>query len=98
VNVLNFLAGLATIVLAMELLVLVFLVAAVCGGIWFGLRFAEKKADPALDKVNSYIDQARGYERMGLRMAVKPLIILHAFGEMVGVTVTSLVNRAREAK
>ena len=92
---LNFLAGLAAIVLAIELVVLVFILAAICAGVWYGLRFADRKATPAFNKVNEYVDRARGYERTGLRYAVKPFIALHVFGESVGVTLSDLIERSR---
>jgi hypothetical protein len=97
-GVLNFLAGLAEIILAIELVVLLLVIAAVCAGIWFGLRFAEKKATPAFDKANEYIAKGRAYEQKGLRIAAKPVIMLHAFGEQVGVTLTRLIDQAREER
>lgn len=98
-GVLNFIAGLAEILLAIELVVVTLILAALCAGIWFGLRFAEKKAVVGLDKANEYIAKGRNYERKGLGMAVKPVIEIHAIGEQVGVTLTRVIARARnEAK
>lgn len=94
-GVLNFIAGLAAIVLAIELFILVLVIAAVCGGLWFGLRFAEKKASPAFAKVNGYVELARRYEKTALGIAVKPVIQAHEFGALIAGTLGSLVERAQ---
>jgi hypothetical protein len=96
-GVLNFIAGLAAVILTLELLVLTILIAAICVGVWYGLRFAERKAHPLFDKVNGYVEMARNYEHRGLRLLVKPVIVAHACGEQIGVTISSLLEQARRS-
>ncbi|HEV3312191.1 MAG TPA: hypothetical protein VG815_16900 [Chloroflexota bacterium] len=95
-DALNLVAALAAVILGVELFVVTLLLAAICFGIWFGLRFAERKAQPAFDKIDGYVTQARAIERKALGFVVKPLIEAHAFGEMIGVTIAGLAERTRE--
>lgn len=95
-NVLNFIAGIAAIILGLELVIACLLAAALCGGIWFGLRFAEKKAMPLFDKVNGYMAKGRQIERMSLSYAVKPFIMAHALGAQIGITASTLAERTRD--
>lgn len=97
-DALNFIGALAAILLLLELLVLLVVVAALCAGLGFGMRFVDKRSSPVLDKVNAYIEQARGYRRKGLRLAVKPIIAIHALGESLGVTVGTLIEQARNTE
>lgn len=97
-GVLNFLAGLAAIILALELLVVTLLAAAVCGGIWYGLRIAQRKSPPLLARANGYIDKARAYERTGLRLLVKPVILANAYGVSAGTAILTLIERARAGR
>lgn len=95
---LDFIAGLAEIILALILLIATLLVAALCGGLWFGLRFTERKSGPALDKVNEYVGKARRFEKTGLGYAVKPVIAANSAGEAAGNAITALVRKAHEGK
>jgi len=96
VDVLNFMAGLAEIVLAIELVFVVFVLAAICAGIWFGLSKAESKGiEPGFAKLNEYLSRGAELRHKGIRTAMTPLIALVSFGEVVSVTVRSLVARAK---
>ena len=94
---LNILAGLAAILLGFELLVVVLIIAAVCGGIWFGLLKGDQKASIGFAKLHRYLEQVRNYERLGLRTAVKPVILLYGLAEAVAVTVQRLVEHAQDS-
>jgi hypothetical protein len=96
-DVLNILAGLAAIVLSLELLLATILFAALCGGIWYGLRMAQKKSRPAYAKVHEFIAKGEELERKGLTRAVRPLIVVVAYGEQVGTTVSRLIERTQHS-
>ncbi len=93
-GVLNLLASIAVIVLALELLVAVLLFAAVCGGLWFGLRLGQKKSSTLFAKLDGYVGMAREQERRVLGYAALPFIQGTALGEMVLTIVRSLYSRA----
>jgi len=95
VGVLNFIAGLATIILALELLIATLLFAAVCGGLWFGLNFGDRKLQPLLVKLNGYIAKGESLERQGLSKALRPLIAASSFGASIAATVSELGARTR---
>jgi hypothetical protein len=96
VDVLNAIAGVAAIILALELLIVVVLFAALCVGAWYGLRMGQRQVQPGFVKVNDYVAQGRAIERKALGIIAKPFIVAHSFGEIVGVTVTTVVARTRE--
>lgn len=96
-GVLDFIAGVAAIILAIELFVAMVLFAGICGAIWFGLRLAQKKTDPGIQKLNGYIDRYRPYERRGLGYLALPVILAYQWAARIGATVTSLFDEARRA-
>lgn len=95
-DTLNTLAGIAAIILSLELLLATILFAALCAGIWFGLRLAQKKSRPAYEKVHQLIAKGEDLERKGLTRAVRPLIVATAYGEQIGTTVSRLIERTRQ--
>lgn len=92
-GVLNFIAGLAAIILAFELLIATLLFAALCGGLWFGLNLGNKKLSPLFVKANTFIEKGQQKERKGLRVALTPLIKASAVGTSVAASVTYLRSR-----
>lgn len=95
---LNFIAGLAAVILVLELLAVTILGAALCGGVWYGLRLVKRKSHSAFDKVNGYVDKTRVVEHGALRYVVAPVIVAHSLGENIGVTVSKLVKQVREGR
>jgi hypothetical protein len=96
-DILNFFADLAEVILTIELLLLILVIAAVCAGVAFGVWWAESRVNPLFARLNGYISQGQDYERTGLRMAVKPLIAIHTVGECVAVTLRTLRDSARRS-
>ena len=94
-GVLDLLAGIAAVILALELFVVTVIFAAACAGVWFGLRFAQKKTDPSIQKLNGYIDKYRPYERRGLGYLALPIMLARQWGTRIGVTVSGLFDEAR---
>lgn len=95
-DVLNALAGIAAIILALELLTATVLFAALCGGIGYGLRLARKKSGVGYAKVHELIATGEEYERKGLTRLVTPVIVVASYGEQVGTTVSHLIDRTKQ--
>jgi hypothetical protein len=92
-SILNFIAGIAAIILALEVLVVAILFMGIATGLWFGLRFGQRRMGRSFSKVNTALSQATAIERKGLALAVQPFIQATATGQAITATVKRLLTR-----
>jgi hypothetical protein len=95
-TVLNHLAQVAAIILILELMVVLLIFLAVAGGLAFGLRWVNGKADTAFKQANEYTQKAAGYVRTGTGYAALPVIQVRRHAETVGATVQAVKQRVRQ--
>ena len=97
-DILNHLAQAAAVLLLLELLVVLIIFLAICGGLAFGLRWGRGKLAPLLEKANSYLPLIPKYTQVGSDYATMPLVKAAGFVATARVVLAELERRIRESR
>lgn len=95
-QILQYAAEIAAVILILELMVVLLIFLGVAGGLAFGVHWVNGKTGPAFQKVRAYAGKGTEYVHTGTSYAALPVIVVRKYGETAGAAAEAMKLKVRQ--